>query len=291
MAAKAFSLLRAFSATKFYAAAQAGLLSGTAPFSIGALVVPHGVLYKADGSPMTLQWVFGNADLAGAGSFIAQAQTAGFWFTTQGAVAQGSGTLLPDATDLPTAQALANQYKSDVNGNAPVVTGPTPAVWDVPRPNLAMLIVMTVDDTNQNTYVNGQLVATTARDTTTSVNPFRIGLDPAGDAASAADSVSIAGAFYHGAALANAQLTLLQAACMDAKDIVADMRGYGGNTAGVLDYVWSVKQTNFDCRANWASRGAQAPINMVRNGTWFPTGVSNNGFADVYSADFSWARV
>lgn len=288
MAAKAFSLLRAFSATKFYEAAQAGLLSGSAPFSIGALVVPHGVLFKADGSAMTAQWVFGNSS-GSAGCSILQLPTTGQWETAQGTVVQDSGSVLVDATSSGTAEALANQYKSDVNANVPVTTGPQ-RVWDTLRPNLAALIVMTVDDTNQNTYLNGHLVAVTARDAAPSVNPFRIGLAPFGGP-TAADSISIAGAFYHGSALGIGQLAQLQAACMDAKDIVADMRGYGGAAAGVLDYVWSVKQTNFDCRANWASRGAQAPINMVRNGTWFPTGVGNNGFADVYSADFSWARV
>lgn len=284
-AKSAFSLLRAFSGTKFYEAAQAGSLSGAVPFSMGALVVPHIV----GGFPT--QYVFGNAPGAGnSGCSIRQLTTTGQWQTQQGTTVQDSGTLAADATNDATSQVLANQFKSDVSGNLPVTTGPE-RVWDTLRPNMAALIVMTIDDTNQNTYVNGQLVAVTARDVTTSVNPFRMGLAPDGGSTEA-NAVSIAGAFYHGAALNAGQVIILQAACMDAKDIIADLRGFGGSPAGVLDYVWSVKQGNFDCRANWASvGGAATPINMVRHGTWFPTGVGNSGFSDVYSADFPWSRV
>ena len=288
MASK-FSLLRRFSASKFYEAAQAGQLSGAVPYSIGALLVPHGVTLKADGSAMTAQWIFGNAPGAGsAGGVIAQFPTTGNWITMQGTTQQFSGSAAADATNDATSQVLANQFKSDVNANVPVTTGPE-RVWDTLRPNMAAFVVMTIDGTNQNTYVNGHLVASSARNVTTSANPFRIGLAPDGGT-TYADSVSIAGAFYHSAALSIGQVAQLQAAAVEAKDIVADLRGYGSSVAGVLDYGWSVKSGNFDCRANWASVGGQTPINMVRNGVWTPTGVAG-GFSDVYAADFPWSRV
>jgi hypothetical protein len=281
----AFSFLRNFSASKYYEAAQAGSLSGAVPFSAGVLFVCQGIALKRDGSAMTTQYLFGNApESDDAGLSFRQLATTGQFHAAQGTVVQNSGpvdsaqALMADATGDATSQALANGYKSEELGSLPVTTG-TVRQYATPKPSHAVLAIMVVDGTNQLLYINGQLVASTARNTTTSVNAFRFGLAP--DAANMpADNCLIAGGFYHSAALTDGNVADLQQVAASQKDVPAGTASLGG--ALNLDYVWSVKTGNFDARASWVSRGGAAtPSTMTRHGSW-------SASDDVLSADCPW---
>jgi len=259
-----FSLLQNFSASKYYEAAQAGSLTGAPSYSVGVLVAP---LIQA--ALATQQYVFGNAPAAGnAGLSFRQAATTAAFQASQGTVVQASGTTLADATDDGSSQALANTFKSVVNGSSVVTTGPVQAFPNL-KANAMALAIMVVDGTNQTLVINGAVVAVTARNATTSANPFRIGLSP--DGTLPMDSLGFAGAFYHSAALTVPEILALQAAAAQQQDIPVNTLNSPWATPVTLDYVWSTKISNPDARASWVSRGgAASPITMVRHGTWVP---------------------
>ncbi len=145
-----------------------------------------------------------------------------------------------------------------------------------PRPMKLIHVACTVDDgTAMSVFVNGRLTFLDAvGSTVVNALAYHIGVSTVpGDPA--IESL-IAGAWYHSALLPEADIQNIFLATAAAKQI----RGPSDLSAsGNLDYIWDVKTGNPDARANWASRGAQTPINMVRNGTWAPTGVAGDCLA------------
>ncbi len=282
-----FALLRNFSTTKFYEAAQAGALTGAAPFTAGVLFRTGLVI------PANTEYLFGNApEAATTGLSFRQLITTGQFQAQQGTTIQNSGpvdtaqAVMADATADASAQALANSYKSTALGSQPVTTDDV-RTFDTPKPSHMVFAVMVVDGANQLLYINGQLVKSLGRSTTLSAEAFRIGLAP--DATNMpCVTTDIAGCFYHSAALTTPNVAFLQAAAVAAQDVPTTLSGFGVPSSPTLDYVWSVKTGNPDCRASWVSRGgATTPITMTRNGTWVPANTSV-AQADVYAADYPW---
>lgn len=270
--AKAFSLLRGFSASKFYNAPLSGSITGTGSFTFGALFT-FGTIQV-----INQQTIFGNAVYGTSGFGIRQLNSTGLLSVSQGTVSQASGTVVADATNDATAQVLANQFKSIENGNVTVATGPA-RNFMTPMPNQMVLAIVAVDGSNQNLYINGQLVAVSTKDTTSNANPLRIGVDAS--AANPCNELFVAGAFYHSTALNAVSVAAMQAACVNAKDI-ASPAGLGAET---LDYIWSVKTGNANIGATWDSQGgAVTPVTMTRNGTW----TLGTNASDIYSADYPW---
>jgi len=256
MADKAWSFLFNMDGFGFYSAAQAGGLTGIAPFSFG-------VVFALAAPQLTDQSIFGNTAVGTAtGCAIRVNATAGQIEAANGTVLQPSGTALADAdgTYSGNEQNLLNNYKSALTAPAAVV-GATPMAWPSPEPY--RLIHMHCDvpaSGNQNTAINGRRVAQTAVGLATNSNPFRIGIDSAtGNGAGA--SVFIMGCYYNGAVFSPVNIATIYNRILQAKDV-------GSTLDGTLDYIWSVKRGNPDGRDNWVSSGkAATPITMALTGT------------------------
>ncbi len=281
-----FAFLRNFSTTKFYSAAQSGVLTGTAPFTFGSLFSIQTVMdadSEVGGDPQT---IFGNA-VFGTSGFghrqLAPAQSAsgqpGCIEAAQGTVRQifGTAEATADATYALNPEGdLINYFRANANGQA--IGGTTSsAEAATPKPNQVVFMITKIDGTTQDTYINGQLTCSIARNTTTNANPVRIGLTAAG--ADAATNIDFAGCFYHSAALTELEIVLMTQAAMMAEDVVNPLSLDSG--AVNPDHIWSVKRGNPDGRASWVSTGAAAEaITMARTGTF--------AAQDLYAANRPW---
>jgi len=270
MSTSKFALLRNFSTTKFYNAAQSGTLTGTAPFTFGALFSLRTV---ADfDSAVGIQTIFGNAVFGTSGFGIRQLAN-GTLEMAQGTVQQLSGTAeaAADGTyGLDPEGDLINMFRGQQLGTV------SAAGWNTPKPGEMILAHVVIDGTNQDLFINTHHRLQTTRNTTTNANPVRVGVNAS--AAEAGILIDVAGVFYDNVAWTEAQLRAHYEACISAKAMALP-----SNAGGALDpdYLWDVKSGNPDARASWTSRGTATAIDLVRNGTW-------TAASDVVGADRPW---
>lgn len=286
-----WAFLRNFAADKFWQAAKAGVLDGQPPYTFGAV-------FALETESLGGQAVFGDFDLGVTGFGITFGSinrifcADGTLQLVSGSGQNVDGTPVPDSD--PTAGTfevddanLCNRLKGYMDpGSAPGGAGGTTAArsWPSPRVGQLVYVVLSNNGATSFVYCNGKVVGLSAEGSALNVDPVRIGLDNAG--ASPAAGVLFAGAFYHSALLPLATIDSHFQSCQQAKDLVATSL-YSG---GVLDYVWSVKQSQiWDGRTTWASVGAQASINMVRQGAGLSFFSGEN--ADVLAADLNWMTV
>jgi hypothetical protein len=276
MAANLWSFIRNFSVTKFYEAAQQGSLTGAAPFTFGAIFA-----FEAS-APSTVQTIFGNSALVNTGFSVGASIALAAWNGTKvqgtGPIVAATGGSLPPATDLTTTEAVANAfYSAEVMGST---IGTSRGSQSGKTCQLVHVALSVPASGNQAFYVNGHQIGAIAVGLATAVNPIAIGVNSGH--LQPADQLWLAGCFYHNAAYTQAQMALMYAACARARDVVGP-----SSFSSVADptYMWSVKRSNFDCRASWVSDGSAAtPITMVRSGVWTPTGVDG----DLLAADLPW---
>ena len=280
-----FAFVRGFveanGSSKFYSAAQTGVLTGTAPFTFGSLFSIQSIQDASSGIGTSPQTIFGNA-VFGTSGFghrqTAPGATGGKIVAAQGTNQQifGTSEAAADATYGATPEAaLINDWRANMRGEL-IAGGAATAEFPTVKPNQMIFLVTVIDGTNQLTYVNGQLAASVARNTTTNANDVNIGSRDGNDAA---EEIDIAGCFYHSAAMTELQVKSMVQAAMQAEDIVNPVNLDSG--ALNPDHIWSVKRGNPDGRANWFSSGAAStPIAMVRTGTF----VDN----DFYGANRAW---
>lgn len=274
-----WAFIRNFSASKFYESAQIGSLNGGAPFTIGAIfaVVPA----PSSGSIFSNRGVntgFSLGTVTGVGVVQAANGTA---VQITGPINNTTGAALPDATDLATAEALVNAYKSSALND--IVVADTRGTNSPKTAELVHVALTVPPSGSQVLYVNGQVVHTLAVALASSNANVTIGNDPTHATANA--NLWLSGAFYHNSAYTQADIAAMFAASSTAKDLIGPSR-----LSATVDplYMWSVKRGNFDARASWVSDGSAAtPITMVRNGTWTPTGAAG----DLIAADLSWMQV
>lgn len=275
MADKSWSFIYGLGATKYYEAAQAGSLTGAGSFSIGA------VLAIASQLPSDAT-VFGNAVYGTSGAGI-HFNSNGFLETANGTILQPAGTVLADADNaygLTPEGDLLNNYKGLLTDPVTPV-GSTPIAWPSLRPYSIAHVHMSVDSAgNQNSYLNGRLVAQTAVGLATNANPFRIGVN-ASAAQPMGNGILLSACYYHSAFIAGVNVAALSAQIMANRDVA-------GPLVNALDYVWSVKQQNFDARSNWVSVGAAAtPITMVLTGGGTITPLANT--LSLYNMPAMWS--
>ncbi len=281
-----FAFVRGFveanGTSKFYSAAQTGVLTGTAPFTFGSLFSIQSIQDASGAIGTSPQTIFGNA-VFGTSGFghrqTAPGATGGKLEAAQGIIQQVFGTseAAPGPTYNPTPEAaLLGQWRSHLRGELSP-GGAATAEFPTVKPNQVVFLITVVDGSNQLTYVNGQLAASVVRSTVTNTNVVGLGARAGGS--DAAEEIDIAGCFYHSTAMTELQVKSMVQAAMQAEDIVNPVNLDSG--ALNPDHIWSVKRGNPDGRANWFSSGAAAtPIAMVRTGTF----VDN----DFYGANRAW---
>lgn len=253
MARNAWAFLRNFSATKYYQAAQSGVLTGSGVHSFGAVFMTNQFI-------SALQTIFGNAVFGTDGDGI-RVDASGRLEGACGTLQQITGTALAaaDATYALTPEGDAiNAWRASVNENVVASEGGALS----PRPMNLIHAAVTVNPAgNQRLYVNGRTVASATDALVASAAPYRIGVDAA--AANPASAIYLAGCWYTNTELSDDDVFRVFAASANAKQIRGP-NDLGG--AADLAYIWDVKTGNFDARDSWASRGAETPIAMVKQG-------------------------
>jgi hypothetical protein len=286
MAQQLWSFIRNFSNTKFYDAAQQGSMNGAAPFTIGAIFA---TVETGDGGS-TGGALFQNTNAVGVTGFGLHADGD----AANGTVDNGSpgpntsatGVVLPTATDLTSAENLANAAASALTAS---ITWGTSRGSNRPRSVQLVHLTLTVPAAgDQIVYINGHVVQ--ARAVGLATNPANVTIGNRPDHAFPT-AAWLAGVYYKaGTVYTSAEIAAMHAACAQAKDLVGPSRY---RTASVdPSYMWSVKRGNFDLRANWASDGSAAtPITMVRSGAWNPVTVPGSIDGDVFAADVPWMQI
>lgn len=276
-----FSFIRNFSATKFYSAVQSGSLTGGQPHTIGALFSLQSVV-DFDAAFANAMAIFGNAVFGTTGTGIrvtAPAATGGKIEVASGTInlVFGTAELVADGTyGLDPEGDLINLSRANIRSEVIAGADGTAEFPNV-KPNEMIFVVMVQGATNVDVFVNGHHAAQVTAAPATNAAEFRIGIE-GGGTTQFADGVDIAGVFYEGTAMTEANIRAMLEAAQQAEDIVDPT--LMNSAALVPDYIWSVKRGNPTGLANWASTGTATAINMVRNGTWLD--------ADFYAAKRPW---
>ncbi len=281
-----FAFIRAWSSdpTTFFSAAQSGTLTGTAPFTFGSLFSIQSVQDASGGISANPQTIFGNA-VFGTSGFghrqTAPGATGGKIVAAQGTNQQifGTAEAAADATyGLDPEGDLINLWRANARGEL-IAGGAATAEFPTVKPNQMIFLITVIDGTNQLTYVNGQLAASVARNTTANANDIAIGASPVGGGENPATDIDISGCFYHSAAMDELAVKAMVQSAMMAEDVVNPR----SLEDGVLpDYIWSVKRGNPNGAASWTSSGGQTPITMTLQGS--SALLSRN----VYGANRAW---
>ncbi len=287
-----WALLRNFSTTKYFEAAKAGVLDGIAPYAYGAIIA-----LRTD-APADERAIFGDAAVGVSGFQLSHGvvgNVADQLGARAGTVLAVSGSDLNDGTAQADADAtyaldpegnFINREKSYLDPN--VAVG---ADFSWPSPRMNQLIYLGVDVTaagNMTVFCNGKIVSVQAVGNASNANPVRIGIDST--TALPFDNGMIAGCFYRSDAFADplASFTAHWQACKQAQDVV-QTSVYDALLVN-WDFVWSVKRSRlWDGRTTWASFGAQASVDMVKQGAT-PLDVAGSD-ADVIAADMDWMTV
>lgn len=299
MAAKSFTLLTRFLANKYFSVAKQGVMPVGLPRSIGVLFTLGTNVESIIGSGNTLL----SDALTGNGFLLAQTPTMGggapigvydgadpfgtpfIAFSGLGSTnnSQGGGANPAGNAYTSNEQILLNQFASVTQGNALINPGGGDQITQAvltPQASRMVLVVVTEEmvgpDAVATMYINGQQVGSQIyTPVSNQTSPFFLGVDPLGIAP--ASNSAIAGWFISRGAMNVLDIALMQAACVQAKDLVAP-------ATKALDYIWSAKYNLDFAAGTWLSKSAPgvAPVSMVQTGTW-------SAAADMYAADYPWA--
>ncbi len=288
-----WALLRDFSTTKYFEAAKAGLLDGQPPFTFGAIFALR------NSNAADERTIFGDADVGvdgfnlGHGTINVGDQV----IARSGTVVGVSGSDDNDATAVADADGTyAATPEANLINRGKAYLDPLAAiggnfVWPSPRAMQLLYVAVAVPAAGNMTVIcNGKIVSQQAVGNVVNANPIRIGIDSTG--ALPFDDGLLAGCFYHSDDLFGSSIRTLAEhwqECQRAQDLV-NFGSYLSPAVTSIDYLWSVKRSRlWDGRTTWASDGAQASIDMVKQGAT-PLDVAGAN-SDVLAADLDWMTV